>query len=456
MSEEDLKDFMQNPENQAMMKVSRVCTYIHAQYVLTQMLILFASLVRLKEFLDRIMGMIMSQLPPGALQGAEEGERVEVKVHMIPVNMASFGPNGMQMGPNGMPMPGFPRMPMPMSFPHPHQAQLTAASPPEPEPKPAVEEKGEKEEENRSDREKEKSKGGLSSFSFLRNIRGKSKEKADKDEAAKTSDMDGRLQNDLKDRKGRGEASGAKRHTSDDPRKGSRSGKTSESRNSASSTSASGEALMAAFEPHIMEAPRDQSLKNLWDRMADEETGNRIAKANRKLLARELRHWGLWSEGESEYDSKLLRSLDDALQKQVLSEQEVHSVVTSAVKLQAGRLNVFNDGHGTAATPTRDLAPESASSSSSSQDTVAPDGATRVGRVRPFELTHWALDSALSGILKGPNPRLGRPSARSKEDIAAMVTDKHERALIPNVISPQVRVRVRVRVEPVEIPTHFL
>jgi hypothetical protein len=31
-----------------------------------------------------------------------------------------------------------------------------------------------------------------------------------------------------------------------------------------------------------------------------------------------------------------------------------------------------------------------------------------------LRLTYWSLDTALSAIFKGPNPRLGRPSARTK------------------------------------------
>ena len=31
-----------------------------------------------------------------------------------------------------------------------------------------------------------------------------------------------------------------------------------------------------------------------------------------------------------------------------------------------------------------------------------------------LKLSYWALDTALSAVFKGPNPRLGRPSARTK------------------------------------------
>lgn len=77
----------------------------------------------------------------------------------------------------------------------------------------------------------------------------------------------------------------------------------------------------------------------------------------------------------------------------------------------------------------------------------------------PLVLSTWALDTAISAILKVPSPRLGtisialiicdelahqvflcrsgRITARSKEEIGNLAADKHEKALAGNVISPQ-------------------
>ena len=38
-----------------------------------------------------------------------------------------------------------------------------------------------------------------------------------------------------------------------------------------------------------------------------------------------------------------------------------------------------------------------------------------------LRLTYWALDTALSAVFKGPNPRLGRPSARTKVTMLPMI-----------------------------------
>ena len=59
-------------------------------------------------------------------------------------------------------------------------------------------------------------------------------------------------------------------------------------------TSPGGKALLGLYEVLGVEAPRDQGLRSLWERMADEEVCERIAKTNRRALARELRRLGLW------------------------------------------------------------------------------------------------------------------------------------------------------------------
>lgn len=48
----------------------------------------------------------------------------------------------------------------------------------------------------------------------------------------------------------------------------------------------------------------------------------------------------------------------------------------------------------------------------------------------------WAMDAGLCAVLGHPIPKLGRTATRSLEDLFAGITDKHERALLPNVISP--------------------
>jgi hypothetical protein len=153
--------------------------------------------------------------------------------------------------------------------------------------------------------------------------------------------------------------------------------------------------------------------------------------------------------------SKVLRALDDVLQKQLLSEAEVKSAVSLAVRLQAGRYDptpplyippsvtverggeVYKEGDSVAVAGggeelvSGEIASESASESendsvSSSLPTPATPTVTTTSTTThspstplttpksKLYLSHWAIDTALSAIIKGPSPRLGKPSARSK------------------------------------------
>ena len=53
-----------------------------------------------------------------------------------------------------------------------------------------------------------------------------------------------------------------------------------------------------------------------------------------------------------------------------------------------------------------------------------------------FQVSLWAMDAGICSALGLPIPRLGRSATRSLEELFAGITDKHERSLLPNVISP--------------------
>ena len=61
------------------------------------------------------------------------------------------------------------------------------------------------------------------------------------------------------------------------------------------------------------------------------------------------------------------------------------------------------------------------SSISSSPSSVATAIATVPVKSPRLRLSYWALDTALSAVFKGPNPRLGRPSARTKVNMTVPV-----------------------------------
>lgn len=45
-------------------------------------------------------------------------------------------------------------------------------------------------------------------------------------------------------------------------------------------------------------------------------------------------------------------------------------------------------------------------------------------------LSQWALDTALGVVMKVASPRMGRPNVRSKEEIADLAIDKHEKVIL--------------------------
>lgn len=168
-----------------------------------------------------------------------------------------------------------------------------------------------------------------------------------------------------------------------------------------SAVTSAGKTVLSFFEDVSVDPPRDHLLRLTWDRVIDEEICSRIVRANRRIFQQELRKYAI------PYDASLFFHVDDLLKQQAMSREQVKDVIVLAVKLQAGRLS---DPHHTT---------------------------SHNNNNNKMELTLWAIDTALSSVLKVTSPRLGKPVARSKEEISNIAMDKHERALVSNVISPQ-------------------
>jgi hypothetical protein len=94
-----------------------------------------------------------------------------------------------------------------------------------------------------------------------------------------------------------------------------------------------------------------------------------------------------------------------------LSVAQVQESIRSAVILQAGVYDPLDDNH----------------DRSLENDTTSP---------KPFEISLWALDAGICSVLKFPIPGLAASSSRSLDSIMQQITDKHERGLLANVISP--------------------
>jgi hypothetical protein len=106
-----------------------------------------------------------------------------------------------------------------------------------------------------------------------------------------------------------------------------------------------------------------------------------------------------------------LKRLIPLLSRQLLSDDELSTVLLAALKVDAARAH------------TR-YSPQSVSM------TTLADGT--------LQISAYALEVAIAQVCKGIIPRIGRPMGRTKEEVASLAQDKHERALVANVISPQV------------------
>eukprot|EP01035_Chromulina_nebulosa_P019749 gene19749-25681_t len=193
----------------------------------------------------------------------------------------------------------------------------------------------------------------------------------------------------------------------------------------------SGQRITSIFYDLKLEPPRDLTLRQKWQALAENEVASKILKANRRLLAAELRRCGVQRQPGA------IKAMEDTLRRQSMSKEEMRNAVSEAIKMQAGNIDLRR-GNATAEVSVGSTAIDNAESlkppksvkktSPSASDPVSPP---------PLILSTWALDTAISSILKVPSPRLGRITARSKEEIGNLAADKHEKALAGNVISPQ-------------------
>lgn len=177
-----------------------------------------------------------------------------------------------------------------------------------------------------------------------------------------------------------------------------------------SSSETRSKAIISAFEEVAITPPRDQVLHSLWERIIDHELERRIGRLNKRqflTICNTVMHVDI-APG-------VLGQLKELLSSVVLSREEVMGIIKLAVRLEAGR-----------------RAPTAASSIDSIKPPTASDSSTPAS----LTLSYWALDAALCSYLRMPMPQLGRPLARSKEEINALITDKHEKSLVGNVVSP--------------------
>lgn len=162
-----------------------------------------------------------------------------------------------------------------------------------------------------------------------------------------------------------------------------------------------GSAFLLYLEEYSMDVPKNLGLKTKWVKMYEEQKLKFMFQTNKKMLLAEYKKFDL----HCSEDVFLL--LEDALSYVAISKEDARRIVMSSLKLQAG-IQVVGRGH----------------------DVLK-------------KISAWALEISIGNVLKSASGQTTlfaqSPLAalRSKEDVMNIVTDKHERALVSNIIFPQ-------------------
>ncbi len=176
----------------------------------------------------------------------------------------------------------------------------------------------------------------------------------------------------------------------------------------------------------MIQPPADHALKTLWGRFVDEGIRAKIVRENRFWIKTQLRDSGQRVAPGS------LSALTPLLEREVLSPANVSTALTNALRLQASTFDPLS----TAVSTADDTgASTEVHVTTAIGDQVVPQSPQQSSS--QLVLSHWALDTAFNGVLKYPAARSGRVVPRSMEDISALAADKHEKALLGNIILPQ-------------------
>lgn len=165
--------------------------------------------------------------------------------------------------------------------------------------------------------------------------------------------------------------------------------------------------IVRLFEKVPITPSSEHSVRSIWEQIIEEDIAKRVKAKNIDTLKAAL------NAADISYEDFLWDIVEDSLGTQILSKEDAKSIVTIALKNQAASI-------------TADFSP-------SFEDIDVS-----------IKLSPWALDSAIMTITKAPNPKTNGPSqswgqsssALSKTELNTLVTDKHERSLLSNVMFP--------------------
>jgi SpoVK/Ycf46/Vps4 family AAA+-type ATPase len=192
--------------------------------------------------------------------------------------------------------------------------------------------------------------------------------------------------------------------------------------------------------------PIDPVRLRSWDAWADREQGSVVFRRNRGVLVSNLnqRSLGIDDNSGTKGAGIVLRQM---MSVRDLTE-EMDDIIKCAVEIEAGKSQRHHESPwGVVKSPTDSKSKTSIDKTLVNFLIEADESKSDVGASTTQFIHPHSLESALS-LICGVSPSPGSQSSvssssgalashRTKEDLMALAQDKHERALIPNCVTPQ-------------------
>mmetsp|Transcript_24384 Transcript_24384/g.46054 ORF Transcript_24384/g.46054 Transcript_24384/m.46054 type:complete len:1736 (+) Transcript_24384:368-5575(+) len=199
-----------------------------------------------------------------------------------------------------------------------------------------------------------------------------------------------------------------------------------------------------------LQAPIDPVRQRSWNAWADRERGSVIFRKNRSALLSQLsrRHLGIDLNAGTKGAGTVLRQMMSVRD----ITDEIGDIIKCAVEIEAGKSQRHHESPW-GVTKTRSIHTNKATDKTllnflREDNTEGGTNKQKINTSTKVQYIHpSSLESALS-LICGVSPSPGSngslssssgalASHRTKEDLMALAQDKHERALVPNCVSPQ-------------------
>lgn len=191
--------------------------------------------------------------------------------------------------------------------------------------------------------------------------------------------------------------------------------------------------------------PTDPVRTRSWEQWADREQGSIIYRANSHTLKShfDARQLSIDSKSGTKGAGIVLRQM---MSVRSIGNEEMEDILRCAVEIEAGKSQRYHESPWGVAKSTSSATKPTLATDKSLVNFLHEDSDEKAP-VTTQVIHPNSLESALS-LVSGVSPSPGShgsssstsgamASHRSKDDLQALATDKHERALLPNCVSPQ-------------------